>query len=71
MYCYFDHLCATITIIIIIINHTKQDDFILQDVFMLNTGKELFVWVGSGASPNEKKNSLGYAHVCIIWGLWD
>jgi len=38
------------------------DDFDTNDVFMLNTGRTLFVWVGNGASPTEKQNSLGYAH---------
>ena len=38
---------------------------------MLDTGSELFVWVGSGASPTERKNSMGYAHVSktpVYWG---
>jgi len=44
-----------------------------EDVFILDTGKTCFVWVGSEASPAEKKNGLGYAtkylsgtgHPCI------
>ena len=34
-----------------------------KDVFILDTGKAIFVWVGSGASPDEKKNAMTYAHV--------
>lgn len=33
------------------------------DVFLVDTGKELFVWIGGGASPDEKKNAMPYAHV--------
>ncbi|XP_071953140.1 gelsolin-like protein 1 [Antedon mediterranea] len=33
-----------------------------QDVYIIDTGSELFVWVGSGASPDEKKNGMTYAH---------
>jgi gelsolin len=32
-----------------------------SDVFILDTGAEVFAWVGKGASPNEKKNALGFA----------
>ena len=34
-----------------------------SDVFLVDTGKELFVWIGGGASPDEKKNAMTYAHV--------
>ena len=37
-----------------------------SDVFIADTGKELFVWIGGGASPDEKKNAMTYAHVSII-----
>jgi gelsolin len=33
-----------------------------KDVFIADTGKEVFVWIGSGASPAENKNALPYAH---------
>lgn len=33
-----------------------------DDVFILDSGKHCYVWVGSGASSNEKKNGLSYAH---------
>jgi len=32
-------------------------------VFIADTGKELYVWIGGGASPDEKKNAMTYAHV--------
>jgi gelsolin len=32
-----------------------------NDVFILDTGAEVFAWIGKGASPNEKKNALGFA----------
>eukprot|EP00731_Ephydatia_muelleri_P023680 Em0015g1263a len=33
-----------------------------KDVFIADTGKELFVWIGNGSSPDEKKNAITYAH---------
>jgi len=43
--------------------NVTRDVVWLQDVFILDTCRSCFVWVGSGASPNEKKNGFGYAHV--------
>jgi gelsolin len=40
----------------------SKSDFDSHDVFILDVGNECFVWVGHGASPEEKKNGLGYAH---------
>lgn len=37
-------------------------DFKPQDVFLLHTSKELFVWVGNKTSENEKSNGIPYAH---------
>ena len=31
-------------------------------MFVLDCGNSCFVWVGKGASPDEKKNGMGYAH---------
>ena len=36
-----------------------------KDVFIVDNGKSLFVWVGSGASGAEKKNAMTYAHVSL------
>lgn len=33
-----------------------------DDVFLVDTKKELFVWIGRGASIDERNNSLTYAH---------
>ncbi|XP_071829544.1 gelsolin-like protein 2 [Apostichopus japonicus] len=33
-----------------------------SDVFIIDTGKDCFVWIGSGASREEKQNSMAYAH---------
>ena len=38
-------------------------------MFIADTGKELFVWIGSGASADEKKNAISYAHVCVTCTL--
>jgi hypothetical protein len=32
-----------------------------KDVFVFDTGAELFVWIGTGASPAEKAKGMGYA----------
>jgi gelsolin len=49
------------------IQKVKEGDVTLKDmdsmdVFILDTGKECFVWVGKGASPAERKNGFSYAH---------
>lgn len=38
----------------------------MQDVFILDTMKGCYVWVGGRANAVEKKNGLSYAHVCRI-----
>lgn len=37
-------------------------DFMTNDVFILDTVKNVFVWVGKRASKAEKQNGVGYAH---------
>ena len=32
-------------------------------VFIADTGKECFVWVGKGASQNERRQAMSYSHV--------
>lgn len=32
-------------------------------VFILDTGKTVFVWIGNGASKDEKKSAMSHAHV--------
>ncbi|WAR26938.1 GELS1-like protein [Mya arenaria] len=33
-----------------------------EDVFIVDTKKEVFVWVGKGASIDERRNGITYAH---------
>jgi len=40
------------------IAHFKQEDLDADDVMILDTGDEVYVWVGNGASDEEKKKSL-------------
>ena len=35
----------------------------IEDVFILDTGEDCFVWIGGGATLTEKRNGLPYAHV--------
>lgn len=42
--------------------HITKSDFKEEDVFILDTKKDVFVWVGRRASANEKKNAMTYAH---------
>lgn len=34
-----------------------------KDVFILDTGKALYVWTGNETSSAEQRNALSYAHV--------
>ena len=36
-----------------------------KDVFIVDSGKKVIVWVGEAASPDEKKNAMTYAHVSV------
>jgi gelsolin len=36
-----------------------------NDVFILDTGAEVFAWIGRGASPEEKKKALGFAQTYL------
>lgn len=42
-----------------------QDDLAEDDVFILDTYNEVYVWVGSGSNDVEKKMALETAVVCI------
>lgn len=39
-----------------------KKDFDTNDVFILDTKKSCYVWVGRRANPNETKNGFSYAH---------
>jgi len=39
-----------------------KGDLSSKDVFILDNKKEVYVWVGRGASKGESKNALAYAH---------
>lgn len=41
-------------------------DFDSNDVFILDTGDQCFVWVGKNASHAEKQSGLGYAHAHLM-----
>ena len=41
-----------------------------SDVFIADTGKEVHVWIGGSASPDEKKNAMTYAHVSRVRAYW-
>lgn len=38
-----------------------------SDVFIVDDGKKVIVWIGSGASSDENKNALTYAHVSFSY----
>nr|XP_022299451.1 gelsolin-like protein 2 [Crassostrea virginica]XP_022299452.1 gelsolin-like protein 2 [Crassostrea virginica]XP_022299453.1 gelsolin-like protein 2 [Crassostrea virginica]XP_022299454.1 gelsolin-like protein 2 [Crassostrea virginica]XP_022299455.1 gelsolin-like protein 2 [Crassostrea virginica] len=42
-----------------------RDDLSSDDVFLVDTGLQVFVYVGGNASPQEKKNGFPYAHKYI------
>nr|WAQ15590.1 severin/fragmin [Halisarca dujardinii] len=37
-----------------------------SDVFIVDTGKSCFVWIGAGASDAENKNAMSYAHAYLM-----
>jgi len=39
----------------------KKDLLISDDVFILDTGAEVFAWIGKGASADEKAKALSFA----------
>lgn len=39
----------------------KRDMLKSDDVFILNTGSEVYVWIGKGATALEKKSGMNYA----------
>ncbi|XP_076111204.1 gelsolin-like protein 2 isoform X2 [Mytilus galloprovincialis] len=43
-----------------------MDDLGEDDVFVLDTKSELFVWVGGKASVDERRNGMGYAHKYLM-----
>ena len=38
----------------------SKDKLDTKDAFLIDNGKELFIWIGKGASKNERKNSLNF-----------
>jgi len=46
-------------------NAIKKSQFISDDVMIFDAGHEVFVWVGKGASKEEKKNALGFAQTYL------
>jgi hypothetical protein len=37
-----------------------------DDIYILDTGSDIFVWVGKGASKDEKKNALSIAMKYLV-----
>jgi len=46
--------------------NVKRSLLISKDVFILDTGVEVFVWIGKKASVGEKKVALQYAHDYLV-----
>lgn len=43
----------------------SKANFNSNDVMIFDAGHHVFAWIGKGASPNEKKNALGYAQTYL------
>lgn len=43
----------------------SQDDLLTEDVLILDTHAEVFVWVGQSVDPTEKRNALEIGQVLI------
>ncbi|KAJ0809099.1 putative villin headpiece, villin/Gelsolin, ADF-H/Gelsolin-like domain superfamily [Helianthus annuus] len=44
-----------------------QDDLLPEDILILDTHAEVFVWIGQAVDPKEKKNALDYGQKYIEW----
>lgn len=44
----------------------SQRDFDTKDVFILDTKKALYVWIGKGTSETERRNAMSYAHSFLM-----
>lgn len=42
--------------------NVTKDDLSSDDVFLIDTRKAMYVWIGSGASVDERRNAIPYAH---------
>ena len=62
-YYYYDGNNSAIYIVLYYFN--KLNTLLNSDtvVFICDIGTEVFVWIGRGTSPAEKKNAMTYAHV--------
>ena len=49
------------------LGHCYLHCLISMAVFIADTGKAVFVWVGKGASEGERKNGMTYAHVKLCY----
>ena len=45
------------------LSHSHMTTHVLQDVFIVDSGDNVVVWVGKEASIEERKNAFAYAHV--------
>lgn len=37
-----------------------------DDVYILDNGEEIFAWIGKGASDQEKKSAMDFAHQYLV-----
>lgn len=49
------------------IKNFEQDDLSDDDIMILDGDDTVFVWIGKGASDEEKAKGPKYAHVSITW----
>ena len=47
------------------INDFEQDDLVTDDVLILDSGDEIYVWIGKDANDNEREKSMELAKVRI------
>jgi len=51
---------------IVVSGSIDRNELKSNDVFVVNTGTDVFCWVGKGASIDERRNAMGYTHKYLM-----
>ena len=51
------------------VDNFEQKDLVSDDVLILDSGAEIYIWIGESSNENEKKNALETAQVIAAKGI--